>query len=107
APRYEKYRRPGNLKLPFSLQPAKHYAGAAWYQRDVSIPSSWKGKRIFLSIERAHWETQVWLDRAAKGTNSSLSAPHFYDLTGTQPGNHTLTIRVDNRMIENVGAWAN
>jgi len=52
--RYENYRKPGNLKVPFGLQPQKHYTGAAWYQRDVEIPSGWKGKRIVLTIERAH-----------------------------------------------------
>src|SRR5215203_1645387 len=34
-PRYAPYRQPGNLKVPFWLQPEKHYQGAAWYQRDV------------------------------------------------------------------------
>ncbi len=32
ADRYEKYRQPGNVKVPFWLQPKKHYVGAAWYQ---------------------------------------------------------------------------
>ena len=41
------------------------------------------------------------------GTNTSLSTPHTYDLaTGLTPGKHTLTIRVDNRRIVSVGAWA-
>jgi hypothetical protein len=106
--RYEKYRKPGNLKVPFGLQPLKHYVGAAWYQRDLEIPRGWKEKRVLLTLERPHWETRVWLDRVEKGTNSSLSTPQVYELgTGLEPGRHTLTIRVDNRLVENVGAWAN
>jgi hypothetical protein len=31
APVYEKFRQPGNIKVPFWLQPEKYYAGAAWY----------------------------------------------------------------------------
>jgi hypothetical protein len=107
SPQYAKYRQPGNIKVPFFLQPEKHYTGAAWYQRDVEIPAAWRDKRIGLSLERPHWETRVWLDGRDIGTNTSLSTPHTYDLgTSLAPGKHTLTIRVDNRLIVNVGAWA-
>jgi hypothetical protein len=34
APEYAKYRQPGNIKVPFWLQPNKYYSGTAWYQRD-------------------------------------------------------------------------
>jgi hypothetical protein len=107
GPQYAKYRQPGNIKVPFFLQPEKHYAGVAWYQREVEIPAAWRGKRVVLRLERPHWETRVWLDRREIGTNTSLSTPHSYDLgAGLEPGKHTLTIQVDNRMIVNVGPWA-
>ena len=107
GPQYVKYRQPGNIKVPFFLQPEKHYAGAAWYQREVEIPAAWRGKRVVLRLERPHWETRVWLDSREIGTNTSLSTPHSYELgTGLEPGKHTLTIRVDNRMIVNVGPWS-
>jgi hypothetical protein len=107
GPQYAKYRQPGNIKVPFFLQPEKHYVGAAWYQRDVEIPAAWQGKRVVLSLERPHWESRVWLDGREIGTNSSLSTPHCYELgTNAGLGKHTLTIRVDNRLIVNVGAWA-
>jgi hypothetical protein len=63
---YEKYRQRGNLKVPFFLQPERHYVGAAWYQRDIHIPDSWHGQRVVLTIERAHW--RVWLDGREVGT---------------------------------------
>ena len=104
APKYAQYRQPGNVKVPFWLQPDKHYVGAAWYQRDVEIPADWQGKRVVLSLERPHWETRVWLDGRTVGSNDSLSTPHVYDLgTGSRPGKHRLTIRVDNRMVVDVG----
>ena len=104
APEYENYRRPGNMKVPFWLQPTKYYAGAAWYQRDIDIPADWKGKRVVLSLERAHWETRLWVDGRAIGSNTALATPHEYDLgTGLAPGRHSLTIRVDNRLIVDVG----
>jgi hypothetical protein len=107
SPKFEKYRQPGNVKVPFWLQPDKHYVGAAWYQREIEIPAAWQRRRVVLTLERPHWETRVWLDNKLLGTNDSLSTPHVYELgTDLKPGKHTLTIRVDNRLIVNVGVWA-
>ncbi len=106
-PRYEKYRQPGNIKIPFFLQPEKHYIGAAWYQRDIEIPAAWAQRRVVLTLERPHWATQVWLDDKPIGSNDSLSTPHVYDLgTGLAAGKHRLSIRVDNRLQVGVGARA-
>ncbi|MGC8744724.1 MAG: discoidin domain-containing protein [Verrucomicrobiia bacterium] len=106
-PEYEKYRKPGNIKVPFWLQPEKYYVGPAWYQREIYIPELWRGKRMVLKLERPHWETRVWLDEEYIGSNTSLSTPHYYELGNKiQPGKHRLTIQVDNRMIVNVGVNA-
>ncbi|MCX6897117.1 MAG: discoidin domain-containing protein [Verrucomicrobia bacterium] len=103
APEYEKYRQPGNVKIPFWLQPEKYYAGAVWYQRDIEIPAEWAGLTAVLLLERPHWETRVWLDDKLIGTNNALATPHNYELGPLVSGKHRLTIRVDNRMIVDVG----
>ena len=82
------------------------YAGPAWYQRDVEIPARWGGKRVLLSLERVHWETQVWLDGRMLGAQDSLISPQVHDLgTGVTPGKHTLTICVDNRPKFDLGGF--
>ncbi|MBM3310349.1 MAG: beta-galactosidase [Candidatus Aminicenantes bacterium] len=99
SPEYARYREPGNVKVPFWLNPVKVYLGPAWYQREVEIPSAWAGRRIFLELERCHWETRLWANGREIGMRNSLSTPHVYDLTDAlPPGRHTLTIRVDNRI---------
>lgn len=103
APEYARYRQPGHIKVPFWLQPQTHYTGAAWYQRDIEIPSGWQGLRMVLTLERPHWETRVWVDDRIVGTNLSLSTPHEYDLGSLAPGRHQLTVRVDNRMVIDIG----
>jgi Glycosyl hydrolases family 2, sugar binding domain/Glycosyl hydrolases family 2, TIM barrel domain len=103
APEFAQYRQPGHVKLPFWLTPEKYYAGVAWYQRDFSLPKNWRGKRVVLTLERPHWETRVWVDGKIFGTNDSLGTPHEYDLGQLAPGAHTLTVRVDNRRIVDVG----
>jgi hypothetical protein len=104
APEYEPYRQPGNIKVPFWLQPEKYYAGAAWYQRAVEIPASWAGKRLVLRLERPHWGATVWVDDKLLGTNVSLATPHEFDATSALlPGKRRVTIRVDNRYIIAIG----
>ncbi|HEY0668633.1 MAG TPA: glycoside hydrolase family 2 TIM barrel-domain containing protein [Sphingobacteriaceae bacterium] len=105
-PKYAKYRQPGNVKIPFWLQPVKYYKGAAWYQKEVTIPSSWgsKTRHTELFIERSHWETTVWVDDKKIGMLNSLGTPHVFDLSGLKPGKHKLTVRIDNRIKDfNVG----
>ncbi len=105
SPQYAQYRKSGNIKVPFWLQPVKYYKGAAWYQRTVNIPSSWHGKYIELYIERSHFETTVWIDNKQIGMQNSLATPHIFDLSKIlTTGNHQITIRVDNRVKDiNVG----
>ncbi|MFZ2642492.1 MAG: sugar-binding domain-containing protein [Verrucomicrobiia bacterium] len=103
APEYAKYRQPGNVKVPFWLQPEKCYAGAAWYQRDIEVPKAWEGLTVELSLERPHWETRVWVDDKLMGVRDALATPHDYEMGPLSPGKHRLTIRVDNRMIVDVG----
>lgn len=107
ADRYAPYRQPGHVKVPFWLQPEKSYVGVAWYQREVAIPEAWRGQRLIVKFERAHWATTLWLDHAKIGSQDGLGTPHEYDLgTGVAPGRHQLTLRVDNRQHIAVGADA-
>ena len=45
-PQYAPYRVAGNIKVPFWLQPAKYYKGAAWYQKSVNVPPSWAKQHL-------------------------------------------------------------
>ncbi|MDF1576116.1 MAG: beta-galactosidase [Bacteroidales bacterium] len=99
--RYAPYREEGNIKIPFWLQPELRYVGAAWFQKEVTIPENWSNKHIVLSLERPHWETKLWIDDQEIGMQNSLATPHSYRLTGQlDPGEHIITIRVDNRIKE-------
>jgi len=107
SPIYEKYRQPEYFAFPYCLQPKKHYLGTAWYQNTVNIAQSWRNRKITLVLERCHWATQVWVDDNKVGSRDSLVVPHRYDCTKfLTPGKHTITIRIDNRMIHQVGPGA-
>ncbi len=92
------------------LTHAYWYIGPAWYEREITIPEAWRGKRITLFLERCHWETRAWIDGQPLGLRNSLSTPHIYELAesgkpGLTPGAHRLTIRVDNRPKIDIG-WS-
>ena len=37
------------------------YKGRAWYQREVEIPTNWKGKSVYLFLERTK-PSEVYID---------------------------------------------
>jgi len=99
--KYAPYREEGNIKIPYWLQAEKKYLGAAWFQKEVTIPENWSNKNIVLHLERPHWETKLWIDDQEIGMQNSLGTPHTYNLNGRlNPGKHIISIRVDNRIQE-------
>lgn len=89
-----------NFKFPFFLQPPKVYVGPALYQRDFE----WSGGPAMLHLERVHWQSTLWLDGKMIGRDDSLGTPHEFDLGDLPAGNHTITLRIDNRLAPvNVG----
>ncbi len=98
---YKPYLSEEEFLYPFWLIADKYYTGMAWYQREIEIPENWHGKNIELFLERCHLETRAWLNEHSLGKQNSLGTAHRYDLTGlAEPGKHTLTIAVDNRVKE-------
>ena len=80
------------------------WKGAAWYQREVSIPEAWKGKRVTLFLERTK-HSRLWVNDTFISWHDSLSAPHVFDITrAVSPGKHTLTLLIDNLKLPPVGA---
>ena len=96
---YKAYTAPGQVKVPFLSQPARHYLGAAWYQRDVTVPRAWRGKRVMLHLERPRWGSTLFVDGREVGSNRSLVAEHAYELGMLAPGPHRISVRVDSRML--------
>lgn len=81
------------------------YAGAAWYEKqNVFIPEAWRGKRLFIHLERANWETRVWVNGESVGSNMSLATPHEFDITPHVKfgARNTIRFRVDNSKLFNL-----
>lgn len=83
------------------------YMAPAWYQRELTIPKEWEGKRIFLYFERTNWLSSVYVDTKEVSKIDYLSVPHNHDLTRfLTPGKkHLITVCVDNRFQYNTHKW--
>lgn len=101
-PLYEPYRKADAFRFPYWLQPETRYIGSAWYVKHITLPiqedSLWQ-----LLLERPHWETRVWMNGVFLGSCDSLSVPHRYEVPSGMSSSVALVIRVDNRMIHEVG----
>lgn len=83
------------------------YEGEALYRKEINIPESFRGKLIFLCVERTK-RTTVFVDGKRVGSCDNLQTPHSYDLTELlSPGKHTLTVSVDNRRSHYPGGVGN
>lgn len=103
SPDYATYRTADNIKIPFWLNPDKHYVGAAWYSRQIDIPRGWQDRTVELNLERTHWHVTVFVDRREIGEGTSLLTPNRFLIDGLTPGSHTITLRIDNSLLVNVG----
>ena len=72
------------------------YKGRAWYRRTVEIPANWKGKKVYLMLERTK-PSEIYVDGKSVGSSTDISTPQVFELSKwLTPGNHQLAIMVDN-----------
>lgn len=76
---------PKKITVPFpwgsKLSGLEDEADIGWYQREISVPDSWRNKRTFLTIGASDWETHVWLDGQLMGTHRGGYIPFSFELT--------------------------
>ena len=72
------------ILVPFpwgsALSEVKDEGDTGWYKRQVTVPASWKGKRVFLVVGASDWETTVWLDGAEIGSHKGGYTPFECEL---------------------------
>ncbi len=104
----KKYRQLSKVKVPFWLTPTRYYVGPAWYQRTVNIPQNFSGKRIVLTLERTHWDAQVWVNGIESDMQNSLGTPNRFDVSEQiiAGKKNRISIRIDNRLKIPIGSWS-
>ena len=92
---------PHSILVPFSwgapLSGVADSADIGWYQRSITVPTAWRGKRVFLVVGASDWRTSVWVDGTEMGEHQGGYTPFSIELTKTvEYGSpQRLTLRVD------------
>ena len=67
-----------------------------WYGREITVPKSWKGKRVFLVVGASDWDTRVWLDGNEIGRHQGGYVPFECELKDVRFGEaQKLVIKAD------------
>jgi hypothetical protein len=89
------------INVPFSwgapLSGVADDADIGWYSREIMIPETWRGKRIFIVVGASDWKTRGWLDGVFLGENRGGYTPFEFELTKhvTYGKKQVLTMKVD------------
>ena len=77
-----------------SGQAAPDYKGAAWYEREFTIPTDWEGLIPYLNFEAVDWHARVWINGQFAAEHDNGYLPFSVDLSPfAQPG-ETVTVTV-------------
>src|SRR6185503_7718250 len=101
-PRDERRSLPGDREIlvPFSwgsaLSGVPDSGNIGWYERQITIPESWRGRRVFLVVGASDWRTTGWLNSTKLGEHQGGYTPFSFELPRQLTnGPHRLVLRVD------------
>ncbi len=72
------------------------FINCMWYQRKISIPQDWQGKRICLNFGAVDYESHVFIDGKLAGSHYGSGSSFAIDITKFVNGgkNHNLVVQV-------------
>jgi beta-galactosidase len=87
-----------NVNAPFKVNPPyipREYNPTGSYRKTFNLPASWKGKQIFLRMEKTASASFVWINGSEVGYNEGAQEPAEYNITKyLKPGNNTIAVNV-------------
>ncbi len=87
-----------NVPAPFKANPPhvpREYNPTGAYRRTFNLPSDWKGKQIFLRMEKTQSASFVWINGNQVGYNEGGQEPAEYDVTPyVKSGKNTIAVCV-------------
>lgn len=52
-----------------------------FYRRELTVPESWRGRRIFVVVGASDWETRLWIDGIYLGCHQGGYVPFEFEIT--------------------------
>ncbi len=87
-----------NVAAPFKANPPfvpREYNPTGAYRRTFDVPAAWKGRQVFLRLEKAQSASFVWINGHEVGYNEGGQEPAEYDVTKyLKPGRNTIAVCV-------------
>ncbi len=102
-----------NIATPFPPDPPKvprEYNPTGSYRKTFTIPASWKGREIFLRLEKTASASFVWINGKEVGYNEGAHEPAEYNITKyLKTGRNTIAVNVykysDGYYLEDQDYW--
>jgi beta-galactosidase len=102
-----------NVTTPFPPNPPyvpKEYNPTGSYRRTFNIPASWKGREVFLRMEKTASASFVWINGKEVGYNEGAQEPAEYNITKyIRTGRNTIAVVVfkysDGYYLEDQDYW--
>lgn len=102
-----------NVTTPFPPDPPyvpREYNPTGSYRRIFTIPGTWKGREIFLRLEKTASASFIWINGKEIGYNEGGQEPAEYNITNfIKPGRNTLAVNVykysDGYYLEDQDYW--
>ena len=88
----------------------REYNPTGLYRKTFTLPTQWKGKQIFLRIEKCASASFVWINGKEVGYNEGAQEPAEYNITSyLKQGNNTIAVRAhkfsDGYYLEDQDYW--
>jgi beta-galactosidase len=102
-----------NISLSFRANPPfipREYNPTGLYRHTFTLPANWKGKHVFLRIEKCASASFVWVNGKEVGYNEGAHEPAEYNITSyLKPGRNTVAVRAhkfsDGYYLEDQDYW--
>lgn len=92
----------GEILVPFGVESYLSGVGKTlnenqnlWYERNFTVPETWKGERVLLNFGAVDWKCRIWVNQKEVGYHTGGYSPFTFDITGLlKDGDNTLTVKV-------------
>jgi len=65
-----------------------------WYNRQVTLPANWQGRRVLLHFGAVDYQSMVWVNGQLAGSHEGGNTPFKFDITPLlKPGANSITVR--------------
>ncbi|MHB1458295.1 MAG: sugar-binding domain-containing protein, partial [Armatimonadota bacterium] len=90
----------GKIHVPGSWQAqgfGLDYHRVGWYRKQISVPSDWNGKQIWMKFDGVATSAKVWVNRDFVGEHTGNWSPFEIDITRCISTNHpnSIVVRVE------------